>query len=148
MSRTAIVTGASRGIGLATARLFCAAGWDTVSLSRTRPGGDSPPGLRHVGIDLLERSWPAELDSWLAAELGSEPRQLCVVHNAAQMPKDSALALSAQTLRDSLELNVVAPAEMNRLLYPRMGAGSSVLYVGSTLSGAALAPPVTAAPPG
>ena len=62
----------------------------------------------------------------LAAELGAEPRQLCVVHNAAQMPKDSALALSAQTLRDSLELNVVAPAEMNRLLFPRMGAGSSV----------------------
>ena len=38
------------------------------------------------------------------------------------MPKDSALSLSAQTLRDSLELATVVPAEINRMVFPKVRA--------------------------
>jgi hypothetical protein len=71
--------------------------------------------------------WLPRLGGWLSTELGAQPRRYCVVHNAAAMPKDSALALEPQTLRDSLELNTVVPAEINRLLYPQMLPGSSIL---------------------
>ena len=51
MSGVALVTGGSRGIGLAVAQRFAAAGWDAVAISRTRPSDDD---VRHAGIDLLE----------------------------------------------------------------------------------------------
>ncbi len=49
------------------------------------------------------------------------------------MTKDSVGDLAAQVLRDVLELNVVAASVLNRLLLPVMDAGSSILYLSSTL---------------
>merc|ERR1712061_761892 len=40
----------------------------------------------------------------------------------------------AASLRQVLELNVVAPATLNRIFHKRMASGSSILYIGSTLS--------------
>lgn len=62
--------------------------------------------------------WAAQLTDWLSSELGPQPRRYSVIHNAAQMPKDSALSLGSQTLRDSLELATIVPAEINRMIYP------------------------------
>lgn len=45
------------------------------------------------------------------------------------MFKDSALTLSPEALRNCLELNTVVPAEINRLFYPQMLPGSSIVYV-------------------
>jgi hypothetical protein len=42
-------------------------------------------------------------------------------------------------MRMSLELNVVVPGQLNRMVLPYMGAGSSILYIGSTLSEKAVA---------
>merc|ERR1712183_959063 len=37
-------------------------------------------------------------------------------------------------LRRTLELNIVAPAALNRIFRKRMGPASSIIYIGSTLS--------------
>eukprot|EP01043_Picozoa_sp_COSAG02_P056832 COSAG02_NODE_6801_length_3352_cov_170.007378_2_plen_64_part_00 len=63
----------------------------------------------------------------MASEIGPERRRYCLVHNAASMAKDSALMLSSEALRNCLELNTVVPAEINRLFYPQMLPGSSVV---------------------
>ncbi|MET0405622.1 MAG: SDR family oxidoreductase, partial [Cystobacter sp.] len=47
---------------------------------------------------------------------------------------DDALSLDAEQLRQVLEVNVVAPASLNRLVRGHLTEGSSILYVGSTLS--------------
>ena len=54
MSRTALVTGVSGGIGKATAKIFMAAGWSV------------------VGIDLHEDQKPQELDEFYRADVGNE----------------------------------------------------------------------------
>eukprot|EP01044_Picomonas_judraskeda_P010064 COSAG03_NODE_1270_length_4382_cov_7.711347_7_plen_87_part_00 len=51
MNPVALVTGGSRGIGLATARLFASHGWDVVSISRTPSASDAH---LHAPIDLLQ----------------------------------------------------------------------------------------------
>ena len=56
-SPVALISGASRGIGLATARLFASEGWDVVSVSRSH-SPDAPSALRHAPIDLLEPGAP------------------------------------------------------------------------------------------
>jgi len=127
--RTLIVTGGSTGIGAATAAAFSRAGWSVVSLSRRPCPID---GVKSVAVDFAVDGW----ERIVAADVVPLVHDgvVCVVHNAALLHKDDALSLTADALRHVLDVNVVAPAVLNRLLSPRMQAGSSILFVGSTLS--------------
>ncbi|MBM4280485.1 MAG: SDR family oxidoreductase [Deltaproteobacteria bacterium] len=127
--RTLVVTGGSAGIGAATAAAFAAAGWDVVSLAR-RPCPVS--GALSVAIDFGVGDWERVVERSVLPLV--RDGVVCVVHNAALLHKDDALHLTAEALRHVLDVNVVVPAVLNRLLAPRMGPGSSILFVGSTLS--------------
>jgi NAD(P)-dependent dehydrogenase (short-subunit alcohol dehydrogenase family) len=55
------------------------------------------------------------------------------------LTKDSVSTIEADILRQVLQLNVVAAAQLNKLLIPKMLEGSSVLYISSTLGTKAVA---------
>ncbi len=65
MNPVALVTGGSRGIGLATARLFASSGWDVVSISRS-PSVDPSDAHLHAPIDLLQSGVPRAPSAGLA----------------------------------------------------------------------------------
>jgi len=124
MNKLLVITGASKGIGLATAKHFRDNDYRVINLSR------SPcevAGVQNFTVDLLSPSWQ---DS-MAAVLQSvgEPDQLVLVHNAAMMTKDTVREIEVDTLRTVLELNVVAAAKLNTLLLGRMKEGSSIVYI-------------------
>jgi len=133
--KTLVITGGSRGIGLATAKLFAAAGYRVLNVSR------SPIDLEgsvHIAIDIADPRWPEHHAERLCAhfEPGSE---IALVHNAGTLTKDSVVTLEAAALHRVLQVNVVAAVQLNQLLLPFMGAGSSIIYVGSTLGEKAVA---------
>lgn len=132
--KTLVVTGGSTGIGAATAQTFLAAGWQVISLAR-RPC--PVKGVTSVAVDFAVTGWERLVESDVVSCV--RDGVVCLVHNAALLEKDTAWTLDFARLRHVLELNVVVPAVLNRLLLPRMKAGSSVLYVGSTLSEKAVA---------
>ncbi|XOV84646.1 MAG: SDR family oxidoreductase [bacterium] len=125
-----VVTGASAGIGLSTAEVFASAGYRVINLSR-RP---CPlEAAHHIQCDLAN---PDFMDT-LAPELGSllaDVEELVLIHNAARLVSDSTTDTNSQDFRDIIELNMVAPNTLNQFLIPYMDRGSSILYVGSTLS--------------
>lgn len=133
MSHTLVITGASAGIGLATARQFADRGWAVVNLSRRAPPLDD---AIHLRTDLTDPNWPIATGAGLAdaldANLG-EDDVICLAHCAGLLLKDAIDNIEAESLRRALEVNVVAPSILNQLVLPRMRAGSSILYVGSTL---------------
>lgn len=47
---------------------------------------------------------------------------------------DSVVDLQASIFRNTLELNIVAPVKLNQLVLKKMLPGSSIIYIGSTLS--------------
>lgn len=135
MSELLVITGASRGIGLALARRFLARGAEVVNLSR------SPcplEGVTQIVADLGDPDFP----SWIAPRLSTiaEGRsRVVLVHNAAMLVPDDVRTVDPSALARTLAVSLVAPAALNRALIPSMPRGSSILYVGSTLSEKAVA---------
>lgn len=130
MNKILIITGASRGIGLATARLFNDNGFRVINLSRSR----SPlSNIENIDIDLSANDWNDTITTQLLPAVDSA-EQIVMVHNAGAIIKDSLQNFALDEFRRVLELNVVAPARLSHLLLPRMCAGSSIIYIGSTLS--------------
>ena len=130
-----VITGASKGIGLATARLFLDNDYAVVNISR------SPcplEGVTNLSVDLLADGWRNEWQATLQ-QLASDAGKIVLVHNAAMMTKESVSDISAAVLRQVLELNVVAAAQLNSLFIPMMGDGSSIIYISSTLGTKAVA---------
>ena len=59
---------------------------------------------------------------------------VCLVHNASAMHLNRVDTLASADLRATLELNLVAPNALNRIVIPHLPPGSSILYIGSTLA--------------
>jgi len=128
MSRVLVITGASRGIGSATAQKFIDDGYTVCNLSRT----PSPvKGVVQIDLDLAAQDW-SEAEARLK-NLLSGAEQVVLVHNAGNLIKDSLNDFSAESFRRVMEINVVAPARLTHSLLHAMKPGSSVIYVGSTL---------------
>ena len=134
MSKLLVITGAGRGIGLATAKQFKMQGYRVINLSRSvidKAIGDQ------IEVDFSNPQWPEGAATELAEAIG-DAEQICLVHNASVLLKDS-LQSAAENLAKAMQVNVLASQQLNELLLPDMQAGSSIIYIGSTLSEKAVA---------
>jgi short-subunit dehydrogenase len=130
-----IITGASKGIGYATAKLFIYHGWRVINISRHNC---ELAGVENFNIDLGEPGWFTMYGQKLAQVI-SKANKIALVHNAASYTQDSMITIEAEILRQVLEVSVVAATQLNKIFMPQMTAGSSVIYIGSTLSEKAVA---------
>lgn len=128
--KQAVITGASAGIGHATAKLFAAEGWKVLNLSR-RPC--DAEGVQDLLGDLSERAHTDEFAEELA-DVVADVDILCLIHNAARLEKDSTIDIDHRRFEAVMRMNISVPSSINRILIPLMREGSSTLYVGSTLS--------------
>ncbi len=128
--KTAIISGASVGIGKAAAEAFQAEGFQVYNLSR-RPC--PVPAVNNLSCDL---SAPESINQACHTLAGAivDCNSVALVHNASQMLKDSVTGCDSDKLRHVLETNVVAINSLNQQLLHLLPRSSSVLYVGSTLS--------------
>ena len=128
--KVAIITGASVGIGRATAEAFLGEGFAVFNLARR---ACPIAAVTNLTCDLASAQTIHRCIDTLQATL-AQSSEVALVHNASQMRKDSATACDSDSLQQVLATNVVAINSLNQRLLPLMPAGSSVLYVGSTLA--------------
>ena len=133
--KAVVITGASSGIGLAATDRFVDAGYRVINLSR-RPCPNSD--VISIPCDLSRESFFDLIQEELLAHL-QDAEVVHLIHNAARYLNDTAVQTDDQTLTDVLQTNVVAVNTLNRHLLPHMNAGSSIIFVGSTLSEKAVA---------
>ena len=130
MNDICIITGASAGIGLSTAETFLTSGYTVINLSR-RP---CPAGnVINISCDLSEQNFLDGIADHLMEHL-SKANKITLIHNASRLENDTVQETSTSDFREILEINVLAPNTLNGFVLPHMQAGSSILYVGSTLS--------------
>ena len=102
--RTAIITGASVGIGKAAAALFIEADFQVFNLSRRTC---DVAGVNNISCDLSRES---DIETALEVLLPATARaeSVCLVHNACQMRKDSCNNCRSDSLAAVLQTNVIA----------------------------------------
>ncbi len=123
-----IITGASKGIGKATAARFVANGDQVLNISRTP---SELKGVNNVTLDLADSEAAASV-ALLVDSLATG--EIHLIHNAARLVNDSVRDVDAETFRSIIDINIVAPQILNQALLPKMVRGSSIIYIGSTLS--------------
>jgi len=130
LNKFLIITGGSSGIGFAAAKLFHDNGFVVINLSRSKINLED---AIHIEVDLSKSNWQESLESIFQETLSSAD-QICLVHNASKMQSDNVESTDPDSLREVLEVNLVGPSILNKMTIPYMKKGSSILYVGSTLS--------------
>ena len=128
--KVAIITGASVGIGCATAQAFLDEGFAVSNLARRACPIE---GVTNLACDLASADSIDRCIDALEATL-KQATEVALVHNASQMRKDRANDCDSGSLEQVLATNVIAINSLNQRLLPLMPASSSVLYVGSTLA--------------
>lgn len=130
-SRTAVITGASAGIGAATARRLAADGFDVIlgarRLDRAQEVADSCGG-RAMALDVTDR---ASVDAF-CADVGSVH---VLVNNAGLASGFGPLAdIEEERFRVMWETNVMGLLRMTQVLLPKIEAsgGGHIVNVGST----------------
>ncbi|AJC48727.1 SDR family oxidoreductase [Allofrancisella guangzhouensis] len=130
MSKLAIVTGGSKGIGKEVVNQLLHQGWQVMNLSRTFC---ELPGVINCEADLSRDDLKEILSLSLAPYL-KDRKKVCIVHNACAYFSGTTLNVSSQELKQAWQVNITAPIFINQIIIPFMLPGSSILYVGSTLS--------------
>ncbi|MBB4940299.1 NADP-dependent 3-hydroxy acid dehydrogenase YdfG [Streptosporangium album] len=113
---TALVTGASRGVGAAVAH----------ALAPTHDlllGGRDAEALAKMCADLPDaRPWPVELTAVTEADVAGIDRLDVLVHSAGVATLGRIAESPAEVWRRTMEVNVIAVAELTRLLLPALRA--------------------------
>ena len=140
-TRTALVTGASSGIGLATARRLLDRGYKVIGTSRnpdTVPDAARQDGLRYRALDLRDK---ASIDGFVGALYAENIHVDVLVNNAGESQSGPLEEIPLGALERLFQINVLGPVHLTQLLLPgmrRRGYGR-VVMVSSMLASFPLA---------
>ena len=119
-TRTALVTGASSGIGLATSRRLIDRGYQVIGTSRDPDNvaeSARPEGLRYRALDLRDTHSLTGFTTALAAE---DIHVDILVNNAGESQSGPLEELPLSALERIFQVNVLGPVHLTQLLLPGM----------------------------
>ena len=130
--KTVVITGASRGIGKATAEHFLEAGWCVLGTA-TAAGGWTHERLSWIIMDLRDtRSIKAAAETIL--ERG--PIQV-LINNAGYLDRSEKdfeeQIIDVDVLRKTLEVNVIGTIDFTERLLPAIERGGHIISLGSNM---------------
>ena len=130
--RTAVITGASRGIGKATAEKFLSEGWRVIGTSTDGEGWQSE-NIEWIPLDLEDPGSVAKAAEAILSRGSFE----VLINNAGHLDEiESAfgdLPIKRSILEKTLEINLVGTIDFTEQLVPSLRSGSHIISVGSIL---------------
>ncbi len=141
--RTVVITGASRGIGHATARTFLDRGWRIITCSREETPAEckrDPNWTCHIPTDLGDADSLARFIEKANGELGEEPLH-GLVNNAGMSPKTpfkerlGCLNGDIDAWHEVFELNFFAPLKLSRGFASALHRGGGAIVNITSIAG-------------
>src|SRR5688572_16664861 len=134
---TALVTGASKGIGAAVARRLAADGFDVAVHYHTDTAGarrtvEAAKKLRRKAVTIkADLSAPRDLE-WLAQETTRAfPKLDCLVHNAGVYERRKFSEMTGTAWVATRLIDLDAPAVLTHLLLGKLARDSSIVFLSS-----------------
>ena len=108
-----------------------AEGYRVINLSRRSLDIE---GVLQLSVDMGRIDWLEGMAAEALSIAAESADEIVLIHNAARQDSDTVATLAAENFAAVLQVNLVAPQQLNAVLIPYMKPGSSILYVGSTLA--------------
>ncbi|NNL35431.1 MAG: SDR family oxidoreductase [Silicimonas sp.] len=136
MTRTAVVTGAARGIGLATTRLFLDEGWQVAMIDRDAPAlaGAVGPLEGVLGVD-CDVSDPSAVDRMVEQVLGHFGGIDAVVNNAGVADFGPIETTTFERWRTVMETNLDGPFLVTQAAIPALKQSRGAIVNIASISG-------------
>ena len=138
--KVAVVTGASSGIGEATARELARRGWKSVLVARRRERLEQLAGELDGEYEVCDVSDRADVDRAAGAILARHPRIDLLVNNAGIPGRGDFFSLEPERIEAVLRTNYLGCVWMVRALEPALQPGSHIVNVVSVAGTVAFAP--------
>jgi len=127
--KTAVITGANRGIGLAMSQQLVDKGWDIIAVCRT--DSEEIENIANMVISGIDVTDPEHV-SQVKKIIGDHQVDL-LINNAGLLGDETLGEIDYQSMRDQFEINALAPLRMTEALLPNMVEGSKVANITSRM---------------
>lgn len=119
--KTILITGASSGIGKATAQRFQAEGWAVIATMRD-PSGSDLAGLDNVLVTRLDVTDPASITAAVSDGIDRFGAIDVLLNNAGHGAYGPLEAFSTDRIRRQFDTNVIGLLEVTKAVLPHMRA--------------------------
>lgn len=135
MSKTALIIGASRGLGLGLAKQLTSEGWQVIATVRDPQHADELKSVANIRIEALDITDAAGVDA-LAQRLAGATLELLYIN--AGIPGARSLSADNATRQEIAELfdtNAVAPVRLAKRMLPLVNPRAGVITFMSSIMG-------------
>jgi NAD(P)-dependent dehydrogenase (short-subunit alcohol dehydrogenase family) len=125
--KTALVTGASRGIGKAIATKLSNEGWEVIGTSTSGRGGSDRVNMLTLDLanaESIQNCVKSVMDNYNSIDL--------LVNNAGVLLDDEEIILNIDKLRKTLEVNLIGTADFTEEIIPLIPPGGQIVNISST----------------
>lgn len=127
--KTALITGANRGIGLALCQVYLQKGWHVIGVCRS-----SSPELEQAGAEVISGVDVTQAKNLrqLLEKLGSRQLDL-VINNAGILRREALGDLDAQSMTEQFLVNALAPLKVTEALLNNLAPNAKLAFITSRM---------------
>lgn len=127
--KTAVITGANRGIGLALSKQLSEQGWDIIAVCRS--DSDEIEEIANMVISGIDVTNPEHL-AQVKKIIGDHQVDL-LINNAGLLKDEQLGSIDYDSMRQQFEINTLAPLQVTETLIPNMIEGSKIINITSRM---------------
>ncbi len=127
--KTAVITGANRGIGLAMSQQLSDKGWDIIAICRSE--SDEISAIASMVISGIDVTNPDDIQQ-IKKIIGDQQVDL-LVNNAGLLRNEELGEIDYDSLREQFEVNALSPLQVTEALIPNMVEGSKIANITSRM---------------